>query len=234
MRAWLDFAEGPLFRFAFALMVLGLLRLVVLSVRDIVRMKSRTLDQSTDVWALVVAAGRWLSPARWLQEGRPYYTAMSVIFHMGLVVVPIFFLPHITLWRRGLGFGWPGLSSAVADGLTLMTIGTGIALVALRAADRGSRAISRPQDWLLTPLCVLIFVTGFFAAHPASNPFSYDSTRLVHVLLGNVLFVLMPFTKLAHVVLLPFTHALSDLSWKLVPGAGQRVREALGNPDRPV
>lgn len=234
MRAWLDFAEGPMFRFAFAVMVLGLLRLVFIAIRDIVRMKARTPDKSTDVGAMILAAVKWLSPWRWLQENRGYYTASSLIFHMGLIVVPIFFLPHITLWERGLGFGWPAITALVADGLTLMTIATGIILVVLRATNEGSRRMSRLQDWLLTPLCVLIFVTGYLAAHPTQNPFGYNGTRLVHVLAGNFLFLLMPTTKLAHVVLLPFTHVLTDLSWKLVPGVGQRVREALGHPDRPV
>ncbi len=234
MRAFLDFAEGPLFRFAFAVMVLGLARLVVIAVRDIARMRARTPDQSTDIGAMVLAGLRWMSPARWLFENRAFYTAASLLFHVGLIVVPIFFLPHVTLWQRGTGLSWPSLSSALADALTIMTVVAGVVLVVLRASDGGSRQMSHPQDWLLTPLCILVFASGWLAAHPESNPFAYTPVRLVHVLAGNLLLVLVPFTKLAHVVLLPFTHVMTDLGWKLVPGVGRRVREALGNPDRPV
>lgn len=234
MRAWLDFAEGPLFRFAFAVMVLGLARLVIIAVRDIARMRARTPDQSTDVGAMILAGLKWMSPMRWLFENRAFYTAASFLFHIGLIVVPLFFLPHVTLWQEGTGLAWPSLTSALADALTVLTIVSGVVLVILRAADKGSRSMSQAQDWLLTPLCILVFVAGWLAAHPASNPFAYNPVRLVHVLAANLLLLLMPFTKLAHVVLLPFTHVMTDLGWKLVPGVGQRVREALGNPNRPV
>lgn len=234
MRFWLDLAEGPLFRFAFVIMVLGLLRLVILSLMNIAKMKERSLDKSTDVWAMMVASIRWLKPSRWFGERRGYYTATSIIFHLGLIIVPIFFLPHITLWRRGVGFGWPSINMLAADALTLLTILTGVLLVIMRAADRGSRSLSTLQDWLLTPLCVIVFVTGYLSAHPTSNPVDYNTMRLVHVLSGNLVLFLMPFTKLAHVVLLPFTNAIVDLSWKFVPGVGRKVRVALGNENRPI
>lgn len=235
VRAWLDLAEGPLFRFAFMLMVLGLIRLVILSIWSFRKMKSRTRDQSSDLGALIRANLRWLRPWRWLRDTRPSYTATSVVFHIGLILVPIFFLPHITLWRPERGFGWfPALPFHAADALTALTILTGAALVVMRAADRGSRRLSQLQDWALTPLCVLIFLTGYLAAHPAHNPFGYNGVRLVHVLSGDLLLILIPFTKLAHVVLLPFTNALSDLSWKLVPGVGEKVRVGLGHQNKPV
>jgi nitrate reductase gamma subunit len=240
MRVWLDFAEGPLFRFAFAVMVLGLLRLVAISIFELYRMKQRTPDKTTDIGGSIVGAFKWLFsfviPTKGNPEAetRPLYMATSILFHIGLIAVPIFFLPHITLWRGGIGFGWPGLPSLVADGLTIATVATGVALVAMRVANRGSRALSKTQDWILTPLCVLVFVTGFLAAHPMNNPFGYNATRLVHVVLGDVILLSMPFTKLAHVVLLPFTHALTDLSWKFVPGVGEKVRVALGQQDKPI
>lgn len=234
MHFWLDFAQGPLFRFAFAVMALGLLRLVILAVRDIYRMKERAVDKSTNVWAMILAALRWIRPSRWFQRDRAYYTSTSIIFHMGLIIVPIFFLPHISLWHQALGFGWPAINALAADALTLLTIGSGVLLVVMRAAHAGSRSLSKPQDWLLTPLCVVVFATGYLAAHPLSNPFSYESMRLVHVLSGDLVLLLMPFTKLSHVVLLPFTHAIVDLSWKFVPGVGRRVRVAIGHENRPI
>ena len=234
MRFWLDFAEGPMFRFCFLVMVLGLARLVVLAVRSISRMKARTPDKSSDYWALFVAGLKWLWPRRWLMVERAHYTAASVIFHIGLVLVPIFFLPHITLWREGIGFGWPNVNALAADVMTLMTITAGIVLVVLRATDKGSRRMSHPEDWLLTPLCVIVFVSGYLAAHPTTSPLSYDTMRLIHVLAGNVILFIIPFTKLSHIVMLPFTHIITDLSWKFVPGVGEKVRVAIGHKDRPI
>jgi len=238
MRAWLDFAEGPMFRFCLLVMVLGLLRLIYISIRDLRRMAKRTPDKSADPWAMFWAGFRWISPRRWLEGHKAPYTATSLVFHIGLILVPVFYLHHVTLWEGGLGLGQGGLphlmTALVADVLTVITIVAGLALVIMRLADRQSRGMSRLQDWLLTPLCVAIFVTGFLASHPASNPFAYNATRLVHVMSANFIFLLMPVTKLAHVVLLPFSHAMSDLAWKIVPGVGLKVRTALGTPDRPV
>jgi len=50
---------------------------------------------------------------------------------------------------------------------------------------------------------------------------------LLHVLSAELLFVLMPTTKLAHVVLFPFDRLSGDIFWRLVPGAGDRVAETL-------
>lgn len=233
MRFWIEFAEGPLFRFAIVVMLLGLARLVFLALRNISKMRERALDE-VNLWDLVVAGMRWLSPMRWLQEHKAYYTATSIIFHLGLILVPIFYLQHVTLWERGLGFGWPSINALSADALTLLTIGSGLLLVVFRAADAGARSLSVAQDWLLTPLCVLVFVTGYIGAHPGSNPISYQSIHLVHLLSGNALLLLIPFSKLSHVVLLPFTHAIADLSWKFVPGVGRKVRLALGHENRPI
>ena len=49
---------------------------------------------------------------------------------------------------------------------------------------------------------------------------------LVHLLSGELLLVLIPFTKLAHVVLF-FFDRVSGLHWQLRPGAGDAVAQAL-------
>ena len=49
---------------------------------------------------------------------------------------------------------------------------------------------------------------------------------LTHLLSAELLFVLVPFTKLAHVVLF-FFDRISQVHWQLRPGAGNRVARAL-------
>lgn len=235
MDGWLELAEGPLFRFGFLIMALGLLRLIVVSIGDVITMRRNTPDKEIQVSAMLGAAFRRLSPVRWLTaRRRGAYTATSVLFHVGLILVPILYLPHVQLWEQGVGLSWWSLPHQAADGLTLLTVVTGVLLVAMRYADRGSRQMSKLQDWLLTPLCVLVFTTGFLAAHVGAVPVAYQSVRLVHVLAGDALLVALPFTKLAHVVLLPFTQVITELGWRFVPGVGARVRAAFGHQDRPI
>jgi hypothetical protein len=49
---------------------------------------------------------------------------------------------------------------------------------------------------------------------------------LTHLLSAELLFVLVPFTKLAHVVLF-FFDRISAVHWQLRPGAGDKIAEAL-------
>ena len=75
-------------------------------------------------------------------------------------------------------------------------------------------------------MVLLPFVTGFIASHPRINPFAWQSMMLVHILSAEALFVAVPFSKLAHMVLFPFNR-LSEVHWQLRPGAGDKVAEAL-------
>ena len=61
---------------------------------------------------------------------------------------------------------------------------------------------------------------------PNVNPFSWQVTMLIHVLSAELLFVVIPFTKLAHIVLFAFDR-VSAVHWQLRPGAGDKVAEAL-------
>ena len=74
------------------------------------------------------------------------------------------------------------------------------------------RGLSHFQDYaLLVPLAVP-FVSGYLAMHPWLNPFGYTGTMLVHVLSADLIFVLMPLTKLSHAVLMPGTQLFSEVA----------------------
>jgi nitrate reductase gamma subunit len=168
----------------------------------------------------------WLFPFKNLRN-RLWYSITSAIFHIGLIMVPVFLSAHILLWRQGTGVFWPALSKSLADWLTASTILAGSALVIGRAAHIQSRAISRFQDFSLPILLIVPFVTGFLASHPALNPFSYEVAMLIHTMSGNVIFVLIPFTKLAHAVLLPTSQLVSEMAWHFPADAGVKVAMAL-------
>jgi nitrate reductase gamma subunit len=126
------------------------------------------------------------------------------------------------------------LNQGLADILTIVAIATSVILFVRRVSTRMTRKLSRPQDYVLPLLIVLPFITGYLAMHPASNPFSYNPTMLVHVLSSNLLLVLIPFSKLSHVALFPATQLVSEMGWHLVPGGGSGVVLALGKEGEPV
>ncbi|NQT15286.1 MAG: hypothetical protein HQ582_21195, partial [Planctomycetes bacterium] len=141
---------------------------------------------------------------------------------------------HIVLWARCLGVSWPAISNHVADALTIVAVITGISLVVQRAAARPTRALSRFQDYALPLVIAVPFASGFFMMHPAVSPFSYDVMLLVHVMSVNVIFVLIPITKLSHMVLIPTVQLVSEVAWRWPPDAGSKLAVTLGKVNEPI
>ena len=236
MEQWLEWARGPVFRACLAIMLLGLVRVVALNTVSVVSLIYRSKKNSRTVaWRQVFNASlQWLFPIKKGAEIRAVFSFTSMLFHVAIIITPIFLGAHIMLWDRGLGLSWPALSNSVADYLTLIAIVTGIALFVDRVSSGASRAISRAQDYLLPLLIVVPFIAGYLATHPGINPFGYNGTMFVHVMSGNLIFLLIPFTKMSHMVLFPGTQLVSELGWHLQPGAGQQVALALGKENEPI
>jgi len=234
MKTILEFAQGSLFEFALAILVLGLARHVLLSLIGFLRARRRTTRKRLDVVELAARTVRQANPLRYLVRARGLYTFLTMLTHAGLLIVPIFLAGHITLWERGLGFRWPSIPAVLADVLTLTTIGALLALLVARLAHPASRRISRFQDWLLPPLLLVIFASGYLMAHPWVDVLPYPATRTIHVLAGDGVLLLIPFTKLAHMILLPFSQLAVEMGWRFVPGAGAKVRRTLGKEGRPI
>lgn len=230
----MEFGRGPLFRLSFTLMVLGLLRIVYLTAAGMADAWRRSPDKILPWRDLALRTLGWLFPFARLWSKRPLYSLTSFVFHVGLILVPIFFGAHVLLWKRSLGFAWPALPRPVADWLTLAVIATAAALLAGRIAHSGSRRISGKQEYLWPPLLGLPFLSGYLCANAHLEPAAYRWWMLVHVYSGNLIMLLIPFTKVAHCVLLPFSQLCTGLAWKFPMGVGDRVAATLGYADRPT
>lgn len=234
MEVWLEFARGPLFRFAFALCVLGLARDVFLAFWSIGRAYSRAADKHIP-WPLVRQRTiRWLFPFRLSTRNRLYYSICSIVFHIGLILVPVFLFAHIQLWHAAIGLRWPALPRIVADILTITTVTAAVLLFVARMGNRDSRIISSLQDQIWPALLAVPFATGFLCAHPAWSPAGYQATMLVHVLSSELILVLMPFTKLAHCILAPLSQLVSDIGWRFPASSGRDVEITLGKQGQPI
>lgn len=233
METWIEFGRGPLFRLAFSLMVLGLLRILLLTLAGLAQSYRRSADRIVPWGQVALQTAAWLLPVGRFWRRRPVYGAASLLFHLGLLTVPLFFTAHVLLWKRSVGFAWPALPLAAANWLTWLVIATGMALFAGRVFHSGARRLSRPQDYVWPLLLVIPFVTGYVCANIAVRPSSYQALMLVHVYSANAIMLMAPFTKLAHCVLAPLSQAVTAVAWKFPPGAGARVAATLGYADRP-
>jgi nitrate reductase gamma subunit len=227
MEAWLEWARGPAFIFALSFMLLGLARHVLLTLWETYRVMQRAGDKQLPYKQIFTATLKWLLPAGKLREGF-VFSLTSLVFHIAILIVPIFLAGHIRLWARGLGVSWPAISNQLADVLTIVAVVTAAALVIQRAFARATRALSRFQDYALPLIVALPFASGYFLMHPAVNPFGYESTMFVHVMSANLVLVLIPVTKLSHMALLPGAQLVSEVAWHWPSDSGSKMAVALG------
>lgn len=235
VETWITFARGPLFRLCFTLMLLGLLRVVALSVIGAAVALHRAGDRIVpwrDTWKKAVA---WLFPINRLWRTRPVYSTISLLFHAGLILVPLFYSAHILLFRASVGFAWSWeLPQTWAHLLTLLTITTGAMLWLGRVLDRNARALSRASDYLWPLLLIVPFLTGFLCANSPLSPKAYQWSMLIHLYSADLVLLLIPFSKIAHCVLMPLTQFVGAIAWKFPKGAGDRVAATLGKKEIPA
>jgi hypothetical protein len=228
----LALAEGPLFRCAFALLVLGLLRLALLSASDAVG-GYLTARDAREFWRKVGQRGLALvSPALVLGRARlgigralfAYHIGLNVaslLFRLGVLVVPTFMVAHVYLWERGLNVSWPALPGRVADVLSGLTIAAGVLAFLGRIYSPLMRRME-PVWTFFKPLILLApFVTGFLAMHPTWSPVDYHVMRFLHIVSACVVFILVPFTRLLAYLHAPLTQLLPEAAWLPAQAADQ-------------
>ncbi len=234
MEAWIEFGRGPLFRLTFGLMVLGSARIFILTLLGIIETHRASEDKIIPWKVLIKHTVTWLIPIGRLWKKRPAYSVISVLFHIGLIIVPLFLAAHVLLWERSVGFAWFTIPQNLANILTILTIVTGLMLFFGRVFHHGARYLSRFQDYIWPPLIVIPFLTGMICSNAPISPKTYQFLMLIHIYSADLIIVSIPFTKVAHCVLMPLSQFVTGVAWKLRKGAGDMVLETLGETDRPT
>ena len=233
MDLWIETARGPFFRVALTIMILGLGYRVIVVVLQIATAWLRAADRRLPGKDIAAATLGWLVPVRLLRS-RPVYSAASFLFHVGVIVVPLFLVGHAALLAGILPRSWPTLNSTVADGLTLASLAALVVLLVGRVTVKSARKLTRAQDVLILVALLMTLLFGFLAAHPTQSPFDARAMLLFHILGGNLVLVLIPTTKIAHCVLYPFTQLLFQLGWHFPAESGRHVAIALTKEDEPI
>jgi nitrate reductase gamma subunit len=118
------------------------------------------------------------------------------VYHVGLAVIVFGYLPHIFFIERLTGLGWPPLPEPVvylSVGLTFVSLF--IALME-RLTDPVRRLLSGFDDYFSWCVVVLPLATGMIAIQQS------DLLPLaIHLLSVELLFLWLPFGKLAHAFL---------------------------------
>jgi nitrate reductase gamma subunit len=199
-----EFLAGPGLWSAFIIFFGGLIFRIVRLYR-LSRKKDHIIYNHTNfTWGLKSIL-YWLLP--WgsaSMRRQPAFTFMVFSFHITLFVVPLFLDAHNMLWEEAWGISLWSLPDGLADGMTIILL-ISIAFLALRRIVRREvRILTGPWDYVLLGFTALPFLTGFLAYHELGY---YDFLMTMHMLTAEILLILIPFTKLAHMILFFFTRA---------------------------
>jgi len=140
---------------------------------------------------------RTLPPPGMLRRAPLTYLG-GYVFHIGLAIAVLGFVPHIELMRGLFGVRWPGLPNLFVDMATVATLLAMLALLVGRFADPVKRLLSGYGDWLAWALTFVPLATGYAAFHHLLA--NYTLLLALHLLTVELLLALLPFTKLFHVV----------------------------------
>jgi nitrate reductase gamma subunit len=129
------------------------------------------------------------------------------VYHLGLAVIVFGYLPHIAFVERLTGIAWPALPGPV------VYVCVGITFVSLflalfeRLTDPVRRLLSGFDDYFSWIVVFLPLATGMIAIHEsyapgaAPAPPPYPLPVAIHLLSVELLFLWLPFGKLAHAFL---------------------------------
>lgn len=199
-----EFLSGPALWAAFLIFVLGLaLRLTFLI--GLSRERDRVLYNHTSIGWGLRSVVYWLMP--WgsvAMRQQPVFTLAAFTFHLTLLGVPLFLQGHNMLLEEAFGVSLWSLPEAWTDGLSWLLLASGIFLLVRRLVRPEVRILTGVWDYVLLLLTMLPFITGMMA-YRQWGP--YELMMVLHVLSGEVLLVLIPFSKLGHMVLFFFTRA---------------------------
>ncbi len=202
----LEFARGPALWASLAVLILGSVWRVAVIWRlgaapDLSEPRSTRLIAG----AMRSIFGRML-PRKEFGRGR-LGALNGYLYHVGLAVIVFGYLPHLHFIERLTGLAWPPLPGPV------VYFAVGITFVALflalleRLMDPVRRLLSGFDDYFSWFVVILPCATGMIAINVSYPPGAAPAPPLdplplaIHLLSVELLFVWLPFGKLAHTFL---------------------------------
>jgi nitrate reductase gamma subunit len=198
-----DFSRGPLVWIAFIIFFGGSIYRIVTTI--VTARKDKVVLPYMRWKYGVRSLLHWTVPfASRNMRMRPAFTALSFLFHICLLLIPVLTAGHVLLWKESWGIGWWTLPDTMSKLMAFIVILGGIAFVLRRMANPTVRFVSSKGDFLLVALVLAPFVTGLLAFYQI---FDYRTVLTVHQCAGALWLAMIPFTRISHMLYFPLTRA---------------------------
>jgi len=127
----------------------------------------------------------------------PVMTLVTFLFHICLFVAPLFLLAHSILFYESWNVSTWTFSESTTNILTLIFLACCAFFLLRRLFIRKVRAITTAYDYLVLAITIAPFLSGYMAYH---QWFDYKTVLIAHILAGEVMLIVIPFTKLGHML----------------------------------
>lgn len=204
MNGFIDFIMGPMVWVSILVFILGLVYKITGIIRE-VREKEPYIFTYLTLYHSLRSIGAWLIPfyPRSTRQ-QPLFYGVSYLFHLALFAVPLFLSAHIVLVEESFNISWPALGDGTADFLTVVIIAALVFFGARRLMVPEIKFLTSAKDFTLLFIVLLPFLTGFLAYHQV---FAYQWMTIAHILSGEFMLIIVPFSRLSHMITAPLTRA---------------------------
>ncbi len=199
-----NFVRGPLVWVAFIIFIGGSiyrLRSMILLAK-----KEKVVYPYMDLKLSLRSLLHWLVPfysRNW--RLRPVIAIITFLFHIGLVILPIFLLAHNVLIYESWGISWWTLPEGFGDIMTIIVIASCVFFLLRRIFAPEVRFVTFADDYLILSIAFLPFITGFLAYHQWLLP--HKIMVILHMIFGSLMLIAIPFTRLGHMLYFFLTRA---------------------------
>ncbi len=128
----------------------------------------------------------------------PVLIIVTTVFHLCLIVAPLFLLAHNILIEQAIGFSLFSFSEKLTDYLTIVLMLCGLYFLYRRLFVPKVKAITDWYDYVILLIATAPFITGFIAYHQLIPDYRLIIT--LHILAGEIMLMAVPFTKFVHMV----------------------------------
>lgn len=199
-----NFVSGPLAWIAWGIFLVGsLYRLVTMY----------NLAKAKDGSSLAYMSWRyglrsifnWMIPFNTLGwKSDPLMTVATFLFHIGFLLVAVFLGAHVVVWDTAFGISIPSLPTQVGDIVSFVVLAGCAVFAYRRLALPHVKGVTKGKDWFSLIIVTLPFLTGVLAYHQVGPVLLMT---ILHILSGEILLALLPFTRLSHALFVLFTRS---------------------------
>lgn len=204
MNALYQFVSGPLVWAAFVLFIGGSFWRLY-SLATLAKKKDNYVYEYFSLPHALRSIMHWVIP--FMNESskkNPALTMVAFVFHLFLLVAPLFVIGHIAMLDKALGISWATLPDGLADAMSFAVVGACIFFAVRRMTVPEVKYVTSASDWAILALAAAPFVTGILAYHQI---FDSKFMTILHMLSGEAMLVAIPFTRLSHMLYAALTRA---------------------------